>query len=76
MAAAGSELDPHPTLAGALVQAPRIGAAREPLVKRTQAALQRRAKAMPRGDVELVSMVDANLAWDAREAGELDHGRR
>lgn len=66
--ASGSGLDPHVTLAGALVQAPRIARARHVSARRVEEVLRHLAAAPSFGRPALVVVLEANLALD-RELG-------
>lgn len=66
--ASGSGLDPHLTLAGALVQAPRIARARRVSASRVSEVLRQLATAPSFGRPALVVVLEANLALD-RELG-------
>lgn len=62
--ASGSGLDPDVSLAGALVQAPRIAAARGWPTAQVEALLRQGSRAIPGCEQRLVNVLAANLALD------------
>jgi len=64
IAASGSGLDPHITLAGALYQAPRIATARHMSQSRVEEVVRRTASSDSPWTPSLVNVLEANLALD------------